>query len=169
MSTLPGVGHQANDPSHQTNDDTLSVKRRPRRHGQGSKRSRDAASNPPTEFRISLSVVAGVPLVVCEGHLGPDCVRDCSTTFAGAVRLRPRWIIADLSRAIVDEESVLVLGLMRRFAGRHGIKLALAAVPPRGLDVLRTAEVATLYDVHATVSLALATATAQAHRSFPRS
>lgn len=116
-----------------------------------------------------MRVVTGVPVVACEGFLGVDGVRACSTTFAGAVRLRPRWIVADLSRAVIDEDSVPVLGLMRRFTNRHGIKLALAAVPPQGLEVLRAAEVAQLYDMHATVSLALAAATAQAHRSFPRS
>jgi hypothetical protein len=117
------------------------------------------------QFRISMSVVAGVPVVALEGHLAPDCLRDCSATIATAVRLRPRWIVADLSRAVVDEDSVPVLGLMRRFAARHGVKLALAAVPPRGLDVLRLAEVGPLYDVHATVPLAMAAATARAPRS----
>jgi hypothetical protein len=116
-----------------------------------------------------MRVVTGVPVVTFEGPLALDGVRACSDTFAGAVRLRPRWIVADLSRAVIDEDSVPVLGLMRRFTTRHGIKLALAAVPPQGLQVLRAAEVAQLYDVHATVSLALTAATVQAHRSFPRS
>jgi hypothetical protein len=116
-----------------------------------------------------MSVVTGVPVVAFEGHLGPEVVRECSSTFAGAVRLRPRWIVADLSRAAIDDESVAVLAWLRRFAGRHGIKLVLASVPPRAVDVLRRADVAALYELYATVPLALAAATQEAHRSFHRS
>lgn len=115
-----------------------------------------------------MAVAAGVPVVVCEGHLGPERVRELNVTFAGAVRLRPRRIVLDLSRAAIDEESVPVLGWLRRFTGRHGVKFVLAAVPPRAVGVLRQAQVAPLYEIHATVDLALATAAREAHRSFHR-
>jgi hypothetical protein len=115
-----------------------------------------------------MTVHAGVPVVTYEGRLGTDAVRACSLVFAAAVKLRPRTIVVDLSRATVDDGSVPVLGLMRHIATRHGISLSLAAVSPRGIDVLHRAEVAPLYDLHATLALAVGAAIAQSHRSLPR-
>jgi hypothetical protein len=142
--------------------------RRARRR-QNPDRAPTVGASPSNQTGITVTVHAGVPVVSCDGHLGADTVQDCAREFAQVVRLRPRTVVIDLSRANVDAESVPVLGLVRHFTTRHGIRLALAAVPPRGLDVLRQFEVAQLYEVFPTLPLAVGAAVAQSHRSLPRS
>jgi hypothetical protein len=158
MTTPPGP-----DPVDHDNVVPLATRRPHRRRARAAGPSR----NDP-DGRISMTVHAGVPVVACEGRLGTDAARACSLVLTAAVKLRPRSIVVDLSRATVDEGSVPVLGLMRHIAARHGIALSLAGVPPRGIDVLQRAEVAALYDLHATLALAVGAAIAQSHRSLPR-
>lgn len=113
-------------------------------------------------------VHAGVPVVTCEGRLGDSSIPGCLRVLSHAVSLRPRTVVIDLARAAVDQKSASVLRLMQHFTARHGIKLALAAVPPRALNALRRVEVTTLCEVHATLPLAIGAAVAQSHRSLPR-
>ena len=117
---------------------------------------------------MSITVHAGVPVVTCGGHLGESTAADCAKILAHAVRLRPRAVVVDLGRATLDEESVPVLRLMRHITGRHGIRLALAALSPHGLDLLRRGDAAERYEVYATLPLAVGTVIAQSHRSLPR-
>lgn len=181
MTTFPGLGHQAG-----AEPIPLDRPRRNRRRhpapGQVPGAGRDAGGasrgsarrgtgqgqGPVTGLTVGVSVANGVPVVSLEGHLGPDGVRECAGTFAGVVRVRPRRIVLDLSRAVIDEASVPVLGWLRHFAGRHGSKLVLAAVPTRAVEVLTHADVAPSYEFQATVALAVDAAAQEAHRSFPR-
>jgi hypothetical protein len=49
---------------------------------------------------------------------------------------RPEWIVVDLGRVRLEEESLSVLSLMRRCSERHGVRLALAAVDADGRRML---------------------------------
>lgn len=179
MTTFPGLGHQAGAEPIPLDRYRRNRRRRPEpaqapaggrdTGGSGRDGARGgAASGMATGLRIEVSVVSGVPVVSLDGRLDPGCIRECATTFAGVVRVRPRRIVLDLSRTVIEDDSVPVLGLLRRFAGRHGSKLVLAAVPVRAVEVLRRADVAPMYELQATVALAVDAATQEAHRSFPR-
>lgn len=141
---------------------------RRRDHGRRRPGSASGPAAGPVPTGLSMTVRTGVAVVTCEGHLGTDSLRDTNRILAAAIRLRPRSIIVNLARATLDEESIPMLRLMRHVTARYGIFLSLAALPPRGADVLRQAGIAALFDIHPTLPLAMRAATTRAHRSLPR-
>lgn len=99
-----------------------------------------------------------VMVITCRGLLDVAAMRPCAAALAMALERRPRWVIADLGGAQIVRQSTAVLTLMRRFAARHGTRLALAAVDDEGLRILHEAKVSALYTIRPTVALAIGTA-----------
>lgn len=115
---------------------------------------------------LSMSILAGVPVVRCRGRLGRESVRACSQILARAVAARPRCILIDLTPAEPDGDTPAVLALAHRFAGRHGVRLALVGMPASALAALRPLTPAC--EVYPTLASALAAALAESHRPLPR-
>jgi len=109
-------------------------------------------------FYASMHVHAGVAVVTCRGRLDTAAWRACGFALAAAVQVESPWVILDLRQATVGPESVAVLSLVRRYASRHGARLALAALSPEGLHALQQAQVTALCRIMPTVPAAVAAA-----------
>lgn len=108
--------------------------------------------------RVWLQVQSGVPVLSFEGNLGRQGLGVLRCGVDAAIGLRVARVVVDLSQARLDHSSIALLGLVRRYALRHGVALWLACVPAPAMDLLERLQVAALYRIQPTVPIAVAVA-----------
>jgi hypothetical protein len=100
-------------------------------------------------------MVAEVAVLTFTGALGPHAVPLCRAAVDWVLRFEPVGIVLDVRRVAVDETSIAVSGMLRRYVARHGTPLWLAGVPFRLVRDLRRAGVADEYRIATTVESAV--------------
>jgi hypothetical protein len=86
-------------------------------------------------------------VVMVEGRLGADALPVCRCAIDAALLSHPSRVVLDLGAATCDAMSLSVLGLIRRYADRHGVALWLSPTSGPILDWLRRDDLGDLYPV----------------------
>ena len=96
-----------------------------------------------------------IAIVTFEGEMGRAAVATAGAGVDLALHASPTWVVADLSRAELETDSVALLGLIRRRVARERVRFALAGLSPRGRRILDDARVTPLYRIYPSVPVAL--------------
>jgi anti-anti-sigma regulatory factor len=96
-------------------------------------------------FTLSSVLVGSTAALSLAGRVDLAALPACRHAVDGLLREGATLITVDLQVAHFDDESIALLALMRRYALRHGARLALADIPPHIGRVLTRTGVGWLY------------------------
>jgi anti-anti-sigma factor len=96
-------------------------------------------------FTVSTLVIGTTAVLSLAGRVDLATLPACRRAVDDLLQERVELITVDLQVAHFDDESITLLALMRRYAARHGARLALADIPPHVARVLDRAGVGWLY------------------------
>jgi anti-anti-sigma factor len=104
-----------------------------------------AAVNLIGPFTVSTLVIGTAAVLSLAGRVDLATLPACRRAVDDLLQESVELITVDLQVAHFDDESIALLALMRRYAARHGVRLALADIPPHVARVLDRAGVSWLY------------------------
>lgn len=96
-------------------------------------------------FTVSTLVIGTTAVLSLAGRVDLATLPACRRAVDDLLQESVELITVDLQVAHFDDESIALLALMRRYAARHGVRFALADIPPHVARVLDRAGVGWLY------------------------